>query len=175
MPVGIKLKDCPFCGAKGSNGDLLYDTELTINGPMGFVECLICPAIIRAKNVGAAVRRWNRRANLSEGGVNVPPTPQDEKCLCASCNERRGIGYCSLKYPQVQKCNDYEKRTGLRALPGPLYAIVKGFYMSRRDVSRVKPCNLLDIPDRGKGHKVSTGQVAQKLWKPFTKRITGKA
>jgi Lar family restriction alleviation protein len=60
MPVGIHLKPCPFCGANGSN--LIYDTEILNGKPVGFVECLNCPAIIRSGNVGAAVKAWNRRA-----------------------------------------------------------------------------------------------------------------
>lgn len=61
MPIGINLKDCPFCGATGKDGKLIYDTAITLHGKVGFVECCKCGTMIRAKNAGVTVRKWNRR------------------------------------------------------------------------------------------------------------------
>jgi hypothetical protein len=59
----IKLKPCPYCGAKQS---MLYvDTECLPNGiNRGFVECCEadCWAFMYGKNEKHAIKMWNKRS-----------------------------------------------------------------------------------------------------------------
>jgi hypothetical protein len=103
-----ELKPCPFCGSEaGIFGDKDAHFYAACKSKICFCslgekyDIDAMPEHIFGDKESAAYN-WNQRANLSEGGINVPPTPQGRKsasvmvesfdccdyCIKTRCNER---------------------------------------------------------------------------------------